>query len=179
MTEFSRMPEPGTEQFPLEPNYHPVNRIARKVYDALASAKLAMALLVVILACCVVGVTVWREERAGQMIFGTLWFNGILVLLVVNVACCFFGRVWHRKLTLITFGMILFHMSFVTVFAGIIYNSLFFFRGTIRLTEGETLPNGALESYDAVDMGRFFRMALLKGETTLREINRVTFIEPF
>jgi hypothetical protein len=89
------------------------------------------------------------------------------VLLVVNVACCFFGRVWHRKLTLITIGMILFHLSFVAMFCGIIFNSLFYFRGTIRLTEGETLPNEQLESYDTTERGRFFNISRLKGETTL------------
>jgi hypothetical protein len=167
MTELKNIPEPDNEHFPIEPRYHPVNRILRKIYDFLASAKLAMFLLVAILVCCVAGVTIWRGVVAGRVIFGTLWFNGLLTLLVVNVACCFFGRVWHRKLTLITFGMILFHLSFVAMFCGIIYNSLFYFRGTIRLTEGETLPNGQLESYDTIDRGRFFSFSRLKGETTL------------
>ncbi|TWJ32961.1 cytochrome c biogenesis protein ResB [Geobacter argillaceus] len=169
MTEFNNMPDPDSEneQFPIEPRYHPVHRIPRKIYDFLASSKLAMALLGIILACCVAGVTVVRGQRAGELIFGTLWFNGLLVLLVVNVACCFFGRIWGRRLTIISFGMILFHLSFVAMFAGIIYNSLFSFRGIIRLTEGETLPNGQLQSYDLTEQGRFFNLSHLKGETTL------------
>jgi cytochrome c biogenesis protein ResB len=163
--------DPTTEHFPIEPRYHPVNKIARKIYDFLASSKLAMFLLVSILACCVAGVTIFRGERAWALIFSTLWFNGLLVLLVVNVAFCFFGRIWGRKVALVSFGMILFHLSFVFMLGGIIYNSLFYFRGLIRLTEGETLPNGQLASYDIVEKGRFFDLSRLKGETTLVKLH--------
>jgi hypothetical protein len=136
-------------------------------YAFLASVKLALALLIAILVCCIIGVTIYRGTRAGEMIFGTLWFNGMLVLLVVNVAFSFFGRIWGRKVTLISLGMILFHLSFVAMLIGIIYNSLFFFRGSIRLTEGETLPSGVLESYDYAEYGTFFDIEKLKGETSL------------
>lgn len=155
------------ENFPLESSYHPVHKIPRKIYDFLASSKLAMLLLVVILVFCVTGVTVFRGQRAWELIFSTLWFNGLLILLVVNVACCFFGRVWHRKLTVVSFGMILFHLSFVAIFLGIVYNSLFFFRGTIRLTEGEVLRSSDPQSYDRIEAGRFFKFSRLKGDTTL------------
>lgn len=160
-------PETEPEQYPLEPRYHPIHKIPRKIYDFLASARLAMFLLVAILVCCVVGVTVFRGERAWKVVFTTLWFNGLLVLLVVNIACCFFGRIWHRRLTLITLGMILFHLSFVAILGGIIYNSLFYFRGAIRLTEGEVLSSGDPKSYDTIQKGRFFDFSRLKGETTL------------
>ncbi|MFZ4858148.1 MAG: hypothetical protein ACOYL3_17300 [Desulfuromonadaceae bacterium] len=172
MTEYKNLPDSDDHQFPIEPRFHPVNRIVRRVYDCFASSKLAMTLLVSILLCCIVGVTFYRGVRAGEMIFGTLWFNALLVLLVVNVACCFFGRIWHRKLTLITFGMILFHLSFVSILGGVVYNSLFYFRGTIRLTEGETLPNGEKQSYDIFDHGRFFNFSRLKGETTLLKMHK-------
>ena len=162
--------ESDTESFPVEPRYHPVNRILRAVYDFMASSKLAMFLLIAILICCVIGVTVLRERSASEMIFGTLWFSALLVLLVANVACCFFGRIWYRKLTMITFGMILFHLSFVTMFAGIIYDSLFKFEGIIRLTEGESLQSGDPQSYDLARQGRFFNFQNLKGSTTLNSM---------
>ena len=166
MTEFKNVPDQGNDGPPTALGNYLV-RILRKTYNFLASVKLALVLLIVILLCCVIGVTVFRGERAGALIFSTLWFNGLLVLLVVNVGFCFFGRIWGRKLTLISFGMILFHLSFVAMFAGIIYNSLFYFRGSIRLTEGETLPSGQRQSYDYAEQGRFFDYAWLKGETTL------------
>jgi len=161
--------EQGQDQeiYPVEPRYHPIHKIPRLIYDFLASAKLAMFLLVVILACCLTGTTVYRDKKAWEVIFSTIWFNSLLVLLIVNVACCFFGRIWGRRVTLISLGMILFHLSFVAMFAGIVYNSLFYFRATMRLTEGETLPNGDPNSYDVINEGRFFNYAKLKGETTL------------
>src|SRR5512138_454131 len=132
MTEPEINVEPEAEHFPVEPRYHPIHKIPRKIYDFLASSQLAMGLLVAILGSCVAGVTIWRGARAGEVIFSSLWFNGLLVLLVVNVACCFFGRIWGRKVTWVSFGMILFHLSFVAIFGAIVYNSLFFFEATIR-----------------------------------------------
>lgn len=167
MSELNTTPEPENEHYPIEPRYHPIHKIPRKIYDALASAKLAMALLVVILVCCVVGVTVYRGQPANERIFNAFWFNSLLVLLVVNVACCFFGRIWGRRVTIVSFGMILFHLCFVTMFLGIVYNSLFYFRGNIRLTEGETLANSDPQSYDRTDHGRSFSYKTLKGETSL------------
>jgi len=171
MTEFVNIPETDTDQepehYPIEPRYHPIHKIPRKIYDFLASAKLAMGLLVVILACCLTGVTIVRGAEAGRLIFGTLWFNALLVLLVVNVACCFFGRIWGRRVTVVSFGMILFHLSFVAILGGAIYNSLFYFRGNIRLTEGEVLTSGDPQSYDTIAKGRYFSFSHLQGETSL------------
>lgn len=141
--------------------------LLRKSYELLSSVKLALALLIIILACCVVGVTTMSQERSWFLIFSTVWFNGLLVLLVANVGFCFFGRIWGRKVTLISFGMILFHLSFIAMFLGIVYNSMFYFRGMMRLTEGETLPNSDLKSFDVVEKGRFFDIAKFTGETTL------------
>jgi hypothetical protein len=63
--------------------------------------------------------------------------------------------------------MILFHLSFAAMLGGIVYNQLFFFRGVLRLTEGETLPNRDPASYDYVERGRLFDFERLKGTTTL------------
>ncbi len=158
-------------EYPLQPYYHPLHRVTRRVYDFLASAKLAMFLLVVILVCCVTGVTVFRGGNSWNLIFSQLWFHGLLVLLVVNIACCFFGRIWRRRITVISFGMILFHLSFVGMLLGIVFNSLYSFEGMLRLTEGETLPNNAPESYDFYNHGRFFSFSRLTGETQLVKLH--------
>jgi len=170
MTELNNLPESDTqdqEQYPIEPRYHPVNLLARKIYDFLASAKLAMFLLTAILASCIVGVTLYKGYVTSKIIFDSLWFNGLLVLLVTNVACCFFGRIWGRRVTVISFGMILFHLSFVLVFLGIVYNSLFYFRGSTRLTESGELISGDSHNYEAIDKGRFFSFSQLKGKISL------------
>lgn len=160
------------EVYPVEPRYHPVNSLARSVYDFFASAKLAMFLLVAVLLCCLAGTTIYRDVKAWEVIFSTLWFNLLLILLIINVACCFFGRIWGRRITVISFGMILFHLSFVTMFLGIVYNSFYYFRATIRLTEGETLSNADERSYDSINHGRLYSMSSLKGETSLIKMHR-------
>jgi len=157
---------------PSKPPNKRLSLVVRKTYNFMSSARLALVLMITILMCCVAGVTVLRGEKAWSSIFNTLWFNGLLVLLVLNVAFCFFGRIWGRKVTMISLGMILFHVSFVAMLSGVIYNSLFYFRGTIRLTEGEALPSSDPQSYDAFDHGRFFAFSKLRGETTLIKMYR-------
>jgi len=141
--------------------------ILQRAHAFLTSPKLAIAVLMGVLGCCVVGVTILRGERAWQLIFSTLWFNALLVLLAVSSAAAFFTRIWRRKLTLVSVGMIVFHVSFAALLGGVVFNGLFHFKGVLRLTEGETLPNGRLESYDVVEHGRFFDLGRLRGETTL------------
>lgn len=169
MTDTHTPPEVEAEEesYPVEPRYHPLHKIPRNIYDFLASAKLAMALLITILACCVCGVTIWRGAEAWQFIFNSLWFNSLLVLLVINIACCFFGRIWGRRITIVSFGMILFHLSFVAILLSIVYNSLFYFRGIVLLTEGEKIASSDPLSYDKIEKGRFFSFSRLKGETSL------------
>ncbi len=146
--------------------------LAGRAYAFFVSPRLAIALLVAVLACCVIGVTAYRGERAWAVIFSTLWFNALLVLLALSAGAAFFTRIWKRKLTVVSAGMILFHVSFLALLAGVVYDGLFYFKGTMRLTEGETLPNGRLESYDVVQHGRFFEFGRLRGEATLRAMHR-------
>jgi len=141
--------------------------VARRAYDLLVSPKLAIGLLVVVLACCLVGVTVWRGEEAGRRIFATLWFNSLLVVLAISSASAFFSRFWKRKLTMVSVGMITFHLCFLGVLGGVVLNGLFSFRGTMRLTEGETVEAGQPGSYDEHEQGRFFDPARLRGTVTL------------
>ncbi|BDG06857.1 cytochrome c biogenesis protein ResB [Anaeromyxobacter oryzae] len=157
---------PETSAAAVAPARRP-RTLPQHAYAFLTSPKLAIALLLAVLAFCVVGVTVFRGERAWQLIFSTLWFNALLVLLAVSSGTAFFTRIWRRKLSVVSVGMIVFHVSFVALLGAVVVNSLFHFRGVLRLTEGETLPNGQLDSYDLVEHGRFFDIARLRGETTL------------
>lgn len=141
--------------------------LAGRALALLTSPRLALALLVAVLACCLAGVTLLRGERAWALVFSTLWFNALLVLLAVSSAAAFFGRIWRRKPTLVSAGMILFHLSFAALLGGVVFNSLFHFKGLLRVTEGETVRTDALESYDAVEHGRLFDPTRLRGEATL------------
>jgi len=157
---------------PTTPPARRPRTLLQRATDFLVSPKLAIALLVVVLLCCIIGVTVVRGARAGELIFATLWFNGLLVLLAVSAGAAFFSRIWKRKRTILQVGMILFHLSFMALLGGVVVNSLFSFHGVLRLTEGETLPNGQPESYDQAEHGRFFDYGRLRGETTLLQMHR-------
>jgi cytochrome c biogenesis protein ResB len=142
-----------------------------KIFDVLRSKYLAVTLMGVILVVVLVATVFLSPPLAQQFVFTTLWFNGLLVLLVVNTACCFFGRLNRRSWDLAFTGMVIFHLSFVTLFLGIVYDKLFFFRGTIRLSEGETLNLAERASYDNPEWGRLFAPARkLKGEITLHKV---------
>lgn len=160
------------DKLSVDTDDRPFHKIFRKIFNFFASAKLALALLITILICCLAGVTFLQDAKAVELIFSTLWFNALLVMLVINIACCFSGRILGRRITVISFGMILFHISFVVIMLGVVYNSLFYFRGTIRLTEGETLPSGDINSYDKYERGRFFSFLRLRGETRLIKVHQ-------
>lgn len=116
--------------------------------------------------------TVFLSPQVAQkLVFMSLWFNGLLALLVVNTACCFFSRLNRRNWDIAFAGLVIFHLSFVTLFMGVAYDNLFSFHGTVRLTEGETLNLADRASYDNPEWGRFFNPPrILKGEITLHEI---------
>lgn len=145
---------------------HIITNGVRKLFQGLCSKWLALSLMVVILGVGLVATVFLSIPVAQQTVFRSLWFNGLLVLLVLNTSCCFFSRLNRRNWDLVFIGIVIFHFSFVSIFLGVVYNSLFHFRGAIRLTEGETLPNEQPQSYDLADRGRFFNNSKLKGETT-------------
>jgi hypothetical protein len=140
---------------------------AQRVYALLVSPKLAISLLIVVLGCCLLGVTVWRGAEAGRVIFATLWFNTLLVVLAISSASAFFSRFWRRKLSVVSVGMITFHLCFLGVLGGVVLNGLFSFRGTLRMTEGETVSIGDPASYDEHESGRLFDPDRLRGHVTL------------
>jgi cytochrome c biogenesis protein ResB len=143
----------------------------QKIYDFLRSVKLALILLIAILFICLIGAVFLPPQVGLEFIFSSLWFNSLLILLVVNVGFCFFSRIWRRKITPVTLGLILFHLSFVLIFTGIVYNSFFYFYGAMRLSEGETLSNTVPESYDLADWGPFFDHSRLTGMTTFLKLH--------
>jgi hypothetical protein len=160
----------------------------------LRSTKLAIVLLVLVLLFSLLG-TILSPALGREIIFSSLWFNFLLILLIVNILFCNFKRIkrlsvksvlsvetvssvesvsplspltdertkrLHGLNFLSLFGSIIFHFSFVLLFIGVIYNSLFFFEGGIRLTEGESLSCGDEQNYDWMRKGRFFKIVKLQ-----------------
>jgi hypothetical protein len=139
--------------------------------DILRSKYLAISLMVSILLVVLFSTVFLSPLAAHRLVFTTLWFNGILLLLVVNTACCFFSRLSRRSWDLAFSGIVIFHLSFVMLFLGVAYDKLCYFHGTVRLTEGETLNLADRASYDDPEWGRLFAPArTLMGEVTLHKI---------
>ena len=130
-----------------------------KLFGLLWSTRVALVLLVLILFSCIVGV-ILPPAAGREAVFSSLWFNFLLVLLIVNIVFCIFKRI--RILRLFQIGTTIFHLSLILLFAGIVYDQLFFFEGAIRLTEGEALSCADRASYDWVRKGRFFKIPKLE-----------------
>ncbi len=157
----------------------------------LRSTKLAIILLVLVFLSSILG-TILPPLFSREIIFSSWWFNFLLFLLMVNILFCTLKRIKRlfvktvssvesvmsvspltdertkqtKRLNGFNFlsllGSIIFHFSFVLLFVGVIYNTLFFFEGGIRLTEGESLSCGDEANYDWIRKGRFFKNAKLK-----------------
>ena len=133
--------------------------MVNKIFSLFWSTRVALVLLVAILLSCIVGASL-PAAIGREAVFSSLWFNFLLVLLIVNIVFCIFKRI--RILRLSQIGTTIFHLSLVLLFAGVVYDQLFFFEGAIRLTEGEALSCAERASYDWVRKGRFFKIPKLE-----------------
>lgn len=147
-----------------------------KIFGLFWSTRVALVLLVLIFLSCVVGASL-PHASGKEIVFSSLWFNLLLVLLIVNIVFCIFKRIKILRLSLI--GTTIFHSGLILLFAGVVYDQLFFFKGVIRLTEGETLSCAERESYDLVKKGRFFKIPKLKdlGEIYFHKLHLSHFAE--
>ena len=126
--------------------------------------------MVVILVVVLAATVFLSPTVARQAVFTRLWFNGILTLLVVNTASCFFSRLRRRAWNLAFAGVVIFHLSFVAMFVGVITNSLFYYKGALRLTEGESIGISDPNAYDEEYWGPFFNHQWMRGTVTLHKL---------
>ncbi len=133
-------------------------QMLKKILGLFWSTKVALVLLVLISLSCVVGVNL-PPGVGKEAVFTSLWFNALLLLLIVNIVFCITKRT--RIFRVSQLGTTIFHLGLVLLFAGAVYDQLFFFEGAIRLTEGEALSCSDPASYDRAKMGRFFQVEKL------------------
>ena len=141
-----------------------------KIVSLLWSTKVALVLLVLIFVSCVAGVIL--PDAAGKdLVFHSLWFNLLLVLLILNIVFCIVTRTHVLRLSQL--GATIFHLGLVALCAGVVYDQLFFFEGAIHLTEGETLNCAEPANYDWAKKGRFFQAPKLQelGELYLHKLH--------
>jgi len=155
--------------------------VLKKIYQIflsgltfLRSARLAIILLILVFLSSISG-AILPPALGREIIFSSLWFNFLLVLLTVNILFCTLKRITNLRKFIHEYsriGSIIFHFSFVLLTLGVSYNQLFFFEGGIRLTEGETLSCSDEQNYDWIKKGKFFSPQKLKdlGELYLHKL---------
>ncbi|MBP5779572.1 MAG: cytochrome c biogenesis protein ResB, partial [Campylobacter sp.] len=94
-------------------------------------------LLVFAVACAVATIieTVYNTEVAWAMVYNTLWFGGIMVLLGINLA---YNIVKYNLIKIKKIPAFLFHFSFLFILLGAILTRYFGFEGNIHIRENES-----------------------------------------
>jgi len=158
----------GVKQADVEGSYL---KMLQEIFEFFRSKLLALVLMLLILVVIFIATVFLPVQTAQHLVFSSLWFNALLILIVINTACCFFSRLHRRGWTVVSSGMVIFHLSFVAMFAGIVVNGLFHFKGSLRLTEGETIGMGNPVGYDQLESGRFFNQSWLRGDVTFQKLH--------
>lgn len=113
------------------------------VFRFLASLRLAVLLLVTLIAASAVGTfyeSGFDADVARAYVYGAAWFNVWLVLLAVNLAASAFSRwPWQRRHT----GFLLTHLGIIILLAGAMLGRLTGVEGTMTLHKGRP-PDNAL-----------------------------------
>jgi cytochrome c biogenesis protein ResB len=92
-----------------------------------------VVLLIIILLSCLVGV-ILPSDIGKVAVFSSLWFNFLLVVLIINIVFCIFKRI--KVLRLSQIGTTIFHISLVLLCSGVVYDQLFFLKGQFVLLRG-------------------------------------------
>jgi cytochrome c-type biogenesis protein CcsB len=110
----------------------------KKLVDTLASLKLAVILLVVLLVGLSAGTILESRSdaaTAGRLVYYSWWFLGLQGLLAVNVACSIASHFpWGKR----RIGFVMTHASLLLIFAGAALTYFGKVEGQIGLWEGES-----------------------------------------
>ncbi len=119
----------------------------KKLFDFLASLKLAVILLVLLLVGLSVGTIVETRagvEAAGRYVYYAWWFLGLQGLFAVNLALSLADLFpWGKKRV----GFVVVHASLILIFAGSAVTYFFKVEGQLALWEGQT--SAVIENHDA------------------------------
>jgi cytochrome c-type biogenesis protein CcsB len=110
----------------------------RKLFEFLASLKLAVILLVLLLVGLSVGTIVETRsgvEEAGRLVYYAWWFLGLQGLFAINLAMSLADLFpWTKK----RIGFVVTHASLILIFVGAAVTYFFKIEGNIQLWEGES-----------------------------------------
>ncbi len=117
------------------------NRLWRRTFRFLASLRLAVFLLMVLIVATAIG-TIYESrfdaKVARAYIYEAPWFNGWIVLLGVNLAAAAFSRYpWKRHHT----GFVITHAGIITLLIGALVGRIWGIEGTMTLFVGHPPSN--------------------------------------
>jgi cytochrome c-type biogenesis protein CcsB len=119
----------------------------KKLFEAFASLKLAVILLVLLLAGLSAGTILESRlgtETAGRLVYYAWWFLGLQCLFAANVACSIADLFpWARK----RIGFVVVHASLLLICAGAATSYFLKIEGTMGIWEGQR--NSVIEDRDA------------------------------
>jgi len=121
-------------------------KLVQRLFDTLASVRLAVATMVILAAVCAAA-TVYESRfgtpAAQRVFYGSGWFAVLLVLLAANVLFSVLKR-WPWKIH--QAGFVLAHIGILTLLLGSLVSLRFGLDGTLTLAEGESAASLALPS---------------------------------
>jgi len=119
----------------------------KKLFDLLASLKLAVILLLLLLVGLSAGTIVETRtsaEVAGRLVYYSAWFLGLQGLFAVNLACSIASLFpWARKRT----GFVVVHASLLLIMAGAATSYFLKIEGNLAIPEGGSAS--VIEEHDA------------------------------
>ncbi|MGH7890561.1 MAG: hypothetical protein ACRENF_08435, partial [Thermodesulfobacteriota bacterium] len=134
----------------------PVLKICFNIFKFFASLKLAIFVLVALMAVFAAGTFVesaFGTETASLLIYQAPWFSLLLFLLGINVAAAALDRLpWEKKHT----GFVVTHLGIILVLVGSFISSKGMIDGQVAIQEGEaehriTLPEPVLYVYSETE----------------------------
>jgi ResB-like family len=135
-----------------------------RCFNALASLKLAVVLLAVLVVVMAVGTIVethYGAQVARRVVYGALWFDALLCVLAINVLFSALKRwPWKR----VHLGFVATHLGIIILLLGCFINRHFAVEGQIGLAEGETADSFRVE-------GQSLRVSLPDGSETVLHSN--------
>lgn len=107
----------------------------KKIFKFLSSVKLAIPIMLVLLACSIAGTITesnFNAEYAGLKIYKTWWFLLILVLLWINILFAALSRIpWKKRHT----GFLITHLGMLLLLLGSVFTMLWGIDGTMQIYE--------------------------------------------
>ena len=107
----------------------------KKIFNFLSSVKLAIPIMLVVLACSVAGTLLeskYNADYAGLKIYKTGWFLFILTILWINILCAALSRIpWKKRHV----GFLITHLGMLTLLLGSVITMLWGVDGTMQIYE--------------------------------------------